>query len=453
MNIAKTLFELLLFQRNRKLTRPEMCELQKQKLRKLLQYTWENSAYYRQKYQQAGITRQQLNDLSLSALPAIDKTELMENFDSLITVSDITQEKLRQFDADSAFDRSAFMGRYHVVHSSGSTGTPCYFLYDEDAWRRMLLGIIRGGLWNMSMPQILRLLASKPKVLYAAATEGRYGGAMAVGDGIDEVGVEQMHLDVNLPLSQWLQRIREFQPNVIIGYPSAIKILAELTQSGELKFQMKRVISCGEPLASNLRSFFEDTFRCPIINIYGASESLALGVETGVEDGIILFDDLNIIETAEDGIYLTCLYNYAQPLIRYRISDHLVQKTPMPGSPFSRAEILLSRNEDLFWFEKEDGQRDFLHPLSVEGFCIPGLLDYQFRQNSSKSFTMLAETTEKADRTFIREEMHRQMRRILAEKELDYVDFLLEFVDSILPNPKTGKKSLIIPMESKEAGV
>ncbi len=56
---------------------------------------------------------------------------------------------------------------------------------------------------------------------------------------------------------------------------------------------------------------------------------------------MLLFDDLNIIEVENGVMYLTSLYNFAQPLIRYRLSDHLVLKEPMPGSPFSRVEILL----------------------------------------------------------------------------------------------------------------
>ena len=63
----------------------------------------------------------------------------------------------------------------------------------------------------------------------------------------------------------------------------------------------------------------------------------------------------------------------------------------MKGSPFTRAEILLGRNEDLLWFESGDGHRDFLHPLAVEGFCIEGLRDYQFRQTAPDAFEMLAE--------------------------------------------------------------
>ena len=53
-------------------------------------------------------------------------------------------------------------------------------------------------------------------------------------------------------------------------------------------------------------------------SIYGASESLALGVETSHAEGMYLFDDLNYIEVENGAMYLTSLYNYVQPLIRYR---------------------------------------------------------------------------------------------------------------------------------------
>lgn len=452
MNVVKTLRELMRFMRNTHMTAGQMKWLQEQRLRFLLHYVWEHSAFYRCTFEKAGITEEQLDNLPLSAFPTIDKSVLMEHFDELITVPDLHQEDLRKFDAENEADRKPYLGKYHVVHSSGSTGKPGYFIYDEAAWHTMLLGIIRGALWNMTMPQILKLLAGRPRILYIAATDGRYGGAMAVGDGIDGVGAKQMYLDIKSPLDDWIDNVRKFQPNIIIGYPSAIKILAELAAEGRVRTQIKRVISCGEPLSAGLRSFLETTFSCPVINIYGASEFLALGVETGKEDGMLLFDDLNIIEVENGVMYLTSLYNFAQPLIRYRISDHLVLKEPMTESPFTRAEILLGRNEDLLWFEDGAGHRDFLHPLAVEGFCIEGLLDYQFRQSAPDVFEMLAEAVSEEKKPTIEAEMLRQMKGILQEKNLSYVQFYVRFVDEILPNPATGKKPLIVPYEKTEMG-
>ena len=179
MNYLKILKDLYRLKKNVKLSAGRMRSLQEKKLRRLLRLAWEHSAYYRAAFENAGIAKEQLDTLPLSCFPAIDKQALLEHFDELVTVPDLKQEDLRKFDAEEATDRKPYQGKYHVVHSSGSTGKPGYFVYDEDAWNQMLLGIIRAALWDMSMPRILRLLMKRPKIIYIAATDGRYGGAMA----------------------------------------------------------------------------------------------------------------------------------------------------------------------------------------------------------------------------------------------------------------------------------
>ena len=396
MNYLKTLTDLYRLKKNVKLSAEKMRSLQNGKLRKLLRFAWEHSSYYRAVFERAGITEEQLDTLPLSCFPTIDKQALLEHFDELVTVPDLKQENLREFDAGEAADRKPYQGKYHVVHSSGSTGKPGYFVYDEDAWSQMLLGIIRAALWGMSMPQILRLLMKRPRIVYIAATDGRYGGAMAVGDGTREVGASQLYLDIKTPVTEWIRQLKAFRPNIVIGYPSAIKILAQLMENGEVSLDAERVISCGEPLGRSLRTYLENIFRTQVVNFYGASESLALGVETDPEEGMLLFDDMNIIEV-----------------------------------------------EDL-WFEDGRGNREFLHPLAIEGFCIEGLKDYQFRQTTKDTFEMYAETGNGVSREQIRQEMLLRMRKILAEKRLDYVQFYVNFVEEILPDIQTGKKPLIL---------
>lgn len=444
MNYLKTFMDLYRFKKNVRLNAEKMRSLQDGKLRKLLRFAWEHSAYYRMTFEKAGITEEQLDTLPLSCFPTIDKQVLLGHFDELVTAPELKQENLREFDAGEAADRKPYQGKYHVVHSSGSTGKPGYFVYDKDAWNQMLLGIIRAALWGMSMLQILRLLMKRPRIVYIAATDGRYGGAMAVGDGIDGVGASQIYLDIKTPVTEWLRQLRAFRPNIVIGYPSAIKILAQLMEKGEVRLEAERVISCGEPLGLSLRTYLEKIFRTQVVNFYGASESLALGVETNPEDGMILFDDMNVIEAENGVMYLTCLYNYTQPLIRYRLSDRLTLKAPKEGElPFTKAVGLLGRNEDILWFEDVRGNREFLHPLAIEGFCIEGLKDYQFCQTTKDTFEMFAETEHGASRERIRQEILRQMGEILSEKKLDYVQFYVNFVNEILPDIQTGKKPLI----------
>lgn len=451
MNYIKTLFDLWTLKRNEKKTPAEISALQKQKLRRLLHYAYERSPYYRDSFEKAGITVDNIDNTPLSQFPRIDKSILLSQFDRLVTVPDLKQEEIRRFDEQEKPDRKPFMGKYHIVHSSGSTGKPGYFVYDKSAWNSMLLGIIRGALWNMSVPQILKFLARGPRIVYIAATDGRYGGAMAVGDGIDGVGAKQIYLDIKTPLDEWAGAVKEFKPNMIIGYPSAVKILAELVEKGDVDLHILRVVSCGEPLGASLRKYLEDIFQAPVINFYGASESLSLGVESDPQEGMILFDDMNIVETENGVMYLTCLYNYVQPLIRYRISDSLTLEAPAQesGCPFTRAVGLLGRNEDILWFNDGNDKQEFLHPLAIEGFCIEGLLDYQFRQLSQDTFEMTAEIADDSLQESISGEILRQMKVILEEKELGYVQFYVNFVPEILPDPKTGKKRLIITEAEK----
>lgn len=451
MNYIKLLWQLFVLKRNEKKSYMQMQKMQEKKLRKMLLHAYEKSAYYRSKFEAEGITDENIHTMPLERFPTLTKAEMLENFDNLVTVLDLTKFELQKFDEIEAENRKTYLGKYHVVHSSGSTGTPGYFVYDEPAWSSMLLGIIRGALWNMSMPQILRLLAGGPRIAYLAATDGRYGGAMAVGDGIDGVGASQIHLDIKTPLDQWVLQIREFKPNIIIGYPSAIKILAELVDKKVVEAQVIRVISCGEPLGGSLRNYLEKVYNTQVVNFYGASESLALGVELEPKEGMYLFDDMNVIEVIDGNMYLTSLYNFVQPLIRYKITDKLALQKPQGNSkyPFTKAVGLLGRSEDILWFKDENGNREFLHPLAIEGFCIEGLLDYQFIQTGASSFKMLAQTAYSDLREEIKEKMLRRMNCILKEKNLSYVNFSVLFVDEISPDSQTGKKRLVVSdMES-----
>lgn len=446
MNYFNLLWSFFRLRKNTKKSKIDIKILQEKKLRHLLHHAYSYSDYYHKSFEEAGITQDQIDTLPLSAFPTIDKAILLDHFDRVVTATDLCQEEIRQFDEVEREQSKLFKDKYHIVHSSGSTNQASYFVYDKKAWSQMLVGIIRGALWDMSTFEVLKLLGSAPRIMYIAATDGRYGGAMAVGAGIEGLHMKQTFLDINTPLSQWIDSIQQFNPNIIIGYPSAIKILGELIEEGEVKVNISRVISCGEPLGMSLRHYVEKTFHATVVNFYGASESLALGVETDYAEGMYLFDDMNYVEVEDGTMYITSLYNYVQPLIRYKLSDQLVMKdyNIEDKYPFSKVESIVGRNEDLLWFSNEEGMRDFIHPLAVEGFCIEGLVDYQFHQTSSTQFEIIAEAPDKYSHISIEAQLKADMERILKEKNLDFVRFEIIFTDIIFPDALTGKKRLII---------
>ena len=445
MNYLRLLWNLYQQKRNTGKTKQQIDLLQKRKLDKMLRYAYDHSPYYRRAFDAAGISGDKIAETPLSRFPTMNKEILIEHFDDVVTNRSLKQKELAHFDEQSKDGAETYLGKYHIVHSSGSTGTPRYFVYDHAAWEQMLLGIIRGALWDLSMPEILKLLAGKPRILYIAATDGRYGGAMAVSDGIKGVRAEQRFLDINTSLTEWINTVQDFKPNILIGYPSAIKILAELMESQGTKSQMKRIISCGEPLSPGLRQYLESAFETTVINFYGASESLALGVEQKENEGMVLFDDLNVVEVIDGEMYLTCLYNFTQPLIRYHLSDHLVLREPPPDAvcSFTTADVLLCRNEDVLWFETKDRRMEYLHPLSIEGFCVDGLLDYQFSQTSKDSFEMAAEISSPTEQEKVSSEIMAQMKKLLRKNGLEDIRFSIRFVEHIMPDIHTGKKLLI----------
>ena len=189
------------------MTKQQIGRLQKKKLKKLLLFAYDYSPYYRKAFEAQGITRENIKITPLERFPMLDKGILMEHFDELVTDRSLKQEELLQFDKTAGDDGEIYVGKYHVVHSSGSTGTPRYFVYDHAAWGQMLIGIIRGALWGMSMGSILKLLAEKPRILYIAATDGRYGGVMAVGDAS---GVSVQSRDFWISIHRWQSGVKRY---------------------------------------------------------------------------------------------------------------------------------------------------------------------------------------------------------------------------------------------------
>ena len=436
--VLKLLFKLYQSKKRLTISREELEKYQKKKITEILLYAYDHSTYYRKKFTEKNISRKDIGRIPIENYPSLTKKELMKYFNEVVC-ADVDINEMRKFDANPDNNNKLYKDKYHIVHSSGTTEKPSYFIYDEKAWQQMLVATIRAALWDMSMKEIIKLLSKRPRIVYIAETDGRYGGAMTVSDGIAGVKAKQLFLDIKMPLDEWIDKISKFQPNIIIGYPSAIKILMESVARGEIKTNLFRIISCGEPLSKNLRDCFTKEFKCKVINFYGASESLALGVEVGNEDEMYLFDDMNYVEILEDGIYITCLYNKIQPLIRYKISDKVTSHGISKQVPFTTVTNILGRNEDLLWFKDKNEKKEFLHPLSVEGFCVDGMLDYQFKKINDKAFEMIIELSNEEKQEFVANEMKKIMKKILNE-----VEFAIRFVEDILPDEKTGKKKLII---------
>ncbi len=89
MNYLKLLYKLYKIKNNTKKTPAQIRELQERKLREILIYSYNHSAYYYEMFEKAGINQKNIANTPLSLFPTIDKTQLLKNFDAIVTVSDL----------------------------------------------------------------------------------------------------------------------------------------------------------------------------------------------------------------------------------------------------------------------------------------------------------------------------------------------------------------------------
>lgn len=108
MNYIKTIFDLWQLKKNEKKTPAEISSLQAEKLKRLLHYAYEHSAYYRNSFECAGITAERIDSTPLSAFSTIDKSVFLSRFEEIITVPDMTQEEIRNFDEQETSSKKLF---------------------------------------------------------------------------------------------------------------------------------------------------------------------------------------------------------------------------------------------------------------------------------------------------------------------------------------------------------
>ncbi|HXP57199.1 MAG TPA: hypothetical protein VN847_19690 [Streptosporangiaceae bacterium] len=151
--------------------------------------------------------------------------------------------------------------------------------------------------------------------------------------------------------------IRDFHPDAIEGWPSAITVLASLLRDQGLTLPVRAIITSSEVMTTAQTDLMRAVFRGPIVDHYGQTERVAMAgsCEAG---GYHLFPDYGIVELLpvpgiEDRweIVGTALHNWGFPLFRYRTGDHVRAADPGPcscGRSFPALGRIDGRVEDCF---------------------------------------------------------------------------------------------------------
>lgn len=303
-----------------------------------IRYVRKHSAFYRKKWE--GLSDKEWRDF-----PMIDKSIMMDHFDSLNTLG-ITKDEAFAVakDAERSRDFSPMIGSTTVGLSSGTSGNRGIFLVSKQE-RRAWTGTILAK----ALPQ--SIFKQEKIAFFLRANSNLY-------DSVKSKQIDFMFYDLLDPVNDHLKRLNQQSPGIIAAPPSMLRMLAEEKEKNRLHIMPHKVISVAEVLDPVDRQMIENVFQQTVHQIYQCTEGfLANTCEYGTlhlnED--VVFIQKEYIDPQERKFMpiITDFSRKAQPIIRYRLNDVLTEKaTPCPcGSPMLALESIDGRADDVFYFE------------------------------------------------------------------------------------------------------
>lgn len=361
--------------------------LQRQRLEALLKAA-QQSPLYRERLQRTG---------AWTDVAPVDKPELMQRFDDWACDRRITRAAAEAFLARSDNIADAWLDRYLLWTSSGTSGVPGWFVQDAAslaAWDAIDGLRLRGvRLADAGLGVSLGFWGLGQRFAFIGAVGGHFAGVVSM-TRLQRTVPSWLRpaieiLSVLRPLDELQAALQRFAPTVLITYPS---VAAALACSGT-PLALREVWVGGEQLTAGQRQAIECAFACPVRNSYGASECFSIAWQCSA-GRLHLNDDWLLLEPVDERLrpvpagvlshttLLTNLANRVQPLIRYRLDDRIrVLDTPCAcGSAFTSIEVQGRCGHSLALpAEPGHGRPVILVPLALETVIEEGAGVSQFQ--------------------------------------------------------------------------
>ncbi len=197
-------------------------------------------------------------------------------------------------------------------------------------------------------------------------------------------------------LALYIDQLRQYRPDYLHGYPSAIDVLAEYVLRKNLQSSLpafKAVLLGSEGCFPAQRQRIEAAFGTRAYSWYGHSERLILAGECECEATYHHFPDYGVLEIIDDNgracndegdrgeLVGTGLLNYSMPLIRYRTGDYARRRAPecACGRMWDRFDQVEGRwRQDMII--GRNGARISLAALNMHGALFERVVRYQYYQ-------------------------------------------------------------------------
>ncbi len=340
---------------------------QERRARKIVAYALRHAPFYRAHWQGH-------DPRDWRALPTVDKQLMMDNFDTFNTRGIRREAALElALRAERSRDFQPALDGLTVGLSSGTSGHRGLFVasrQEQAAWAGTVLA--------RTIHQFRRRLRIAFFLRSNSNLYERVGGLL----------LQFRYFDLMLPPTEAVAALNRYQPDVVIGPPSLLGLLADERAQGRLRIAPQRLISVAEVLELHDRERLAELFGAPVHQIYQCTEGLlAVSCAAGSlhiqEDVVALqLEPLPGSDGERVTPVVTDLWRTTQPIIRYRLND-LLRLDPRPcgcGSSFRVIRAIEGRCDDVCAFESCDGGTRPFFPDTIRRMVLlasPQILDYQ----------------------------------------------------------------------------
>jgi phenylacetate-CoA ligase len=273
------------------------------KLKKILNHAYSNVSFYHRKFVGAGI-----------------KPDDIKTLHDLVKIPVTTKSEIRDTPIEEVMPRNFNIGRAKKNTTSGSTGIPLTTYMDERAFKFYsavwLAVLLESGLRLRDK----RAIIEDPRNFPPRRSWHEYFALL-----------RERHISIFENVEKQLKVLREFNPQIIEGYPSSLKILADASRKQNWPLTPRLLFTLGETLDKADRNMITSVFNADLLDFYGSSEFSLVAFECFEHSGYHVNADCLITELLRDGeqvsfgergeITCTSLVNYATPLIRYLHGD------------------------------------------------------------------------------------------------------------------------------------
>jgi phenylacetate-CoA ligase len=431
-------------------SRPAIRAHQQLQLRRLLLHAQQHSPFHGTRL--AGVDPSTFTLDQLGELPVMTKTEMMRDFDRVVTDPRITRTVVEDHLARSGTELRHLLGEYVVMASGGSSGERGVFVYDDEGFVSFALSIVRETLAKV---RAFGITADAPLVgaMVAAGSAAHATAAVAQMAAREPSPVRMELVPATLPFDEIVARLNDLQPLYLLAYSSVLVRLAAAKHDGRLTVAPFAVGSTSELFTDDQRAAVEQAFGVPAGNTFGSTEGL-VGTAAPGESALRFAEDTCIVELVDgagapvahgaraDRVLVTNLVNFVQPLIRYELTDRFVEVGDQWPDGHLRAVVAGRVDEPLRWGAYE------MHPFVVRSELIkhPGVHEYQVRQTPSGLDISLV-ATDDIDAACI----GRGVTEALATAGLTEPSVSICRVAAVDRDPATGKARRFVPLTEATA--